>query len=527
MQAEYVTIDREFHRSPPYNNHVGEKISFFEMLVNPKEIFKFKPTSNIHEIVPPPIHLVVPPPYSDVGADDKRHNTESGYLSDIFQEGCIRQDEPNAASINDSSDNNNDNNNERGQMDEHTDCVEAFIVIDSDGGLSTLFPEDGGVLISPRRNEVLHEEVEPNAPEAPPDYCCVSEDSVVDEAIDEVLNIPSSTSEVEYFHERGYHRELEIATTIDDVRQPLINYAKEDYLRDQKFARDLVVTDVASSIAYVYSLVTMKQSRVMSDYAEANVGDDNTESRHKGIAPDAWSIQVEPAEQRFKEAVRELEVPFTRYLTNCTNCNGEGRKECKECHGIGKVPTRCCINSYDIYAWQNVDSRSCSCSHSKFKSCSACESGYIQCLSCKGTGKIKHYKKLTVRWRVLIDSRALCRDFKLPPELEKAIITESTVTGKVMCADSIYEGSGTHVHELNSLPVDGIREVSAHLLRRHNIDCSDGLIVEQKHRVRQMPVIKVIGENRKLYTYYVYGKNRQICAPKYPKKLFGIRWGGQ
>ena len=128
---------------------------------------------------------------------------------------------------------------------------------------------------------------------------------------------------------------------------------------------------------------------------------------------------------------------------------------------------------------------------------------------------MRQFKEVVVNWRVIEDLQPVCQGFQIPYKL-KSILQRDVWREK-----EVYAREGTYISPLSSTPISNLDELSSCLLLEHQKKSSDGLVVRQRHSIRRMNVVKVRGEYKKDYTYYVYGTDNCVYLPEYPN-LFGF-----
>ena len=317
-----------------------------------------------------------------------------------------------------------------------------------------------------------------------------------------------------------------------DAKDALIRHAKQSVRRKNKFAKDMQVTSVHQSSVYVYTVRTMVQTRDTHTRKEAcssetTVGDhrNDTLRDHKiqRMEVDPYKFQVDPP-SGFIDTEKRLEVPNTSFVADCKDCSSKGHFKCIKCQGspeFGQIPCQYCRDPYKSfeycdYFYDPRNSRGCtSCFGTGYQNCDKCGgNGRHSCEACQGSGKIRHCQQVIVRWRVFEDMQVLCCDFEIDYKLKNKLMMLASSDNNFY-----YSEEGTNVNPISNSPMKELDQLSEILLQQHTERSLNTMIVKQQHTVQRVQVAKVIGENIKPYTFYVYGHDKDVHAPKYPKYL--------
>lgn len=95
-----------------------------------------------------------------------------------------------------------------------------------------------------------------------------------------------------------------------------------------------------------------------------------------GYSPKMWDIEVESPKD-FENSKKELQVPGSEKVVNCSKCSGRGKNSCSSCSGNGEV-------------------RCSTCGGDGKTNCSYCSGrGQVNCSSCSGHGYNVEYKSKT------------------------------------------------------------------------------------------------------------------------------------
>ena len=311
----------------------------------------------------------------------------------------------------------------------------------------------------------------------------------------------------------------------EEAKHALVKYASRKLLLSKNTAKRMKITDISSFVAYHYIAETFKQIRYIAPYKEAyNImeipfGNNSIES-----SPNPWDIAVELPVRFFVEKEDFKEVPNTARVKDCEECCATGVLSCPACAGSGK---ECCSFCYPYRnpfqsnsARYYLASGCCYCLYGEVE-CEICQGGKtLRCNSCQGTGKLKHYDRMTVRWRVLREEKILCKDNALPlkmrDRIKEALFNENVV----------YRSEGTFVKPLTRFPESDLQQVSSNVLSKQVESSNDGLVVRQRQCVKAIPITKVdAAYKKKILQYYVYGNEHQVHSIKFPKgPTWALKW---
>ena len=440
-------------------------ITVLDGLLNPKDFSEFRRSEKGKFLVPPPPQLGAPPSYFEGMPIDRQISSPS------LSHGL----EPSASSIDLWSDL---------QTGLEPSAPPTHLCVGEESEL--LFP-DGAF-------------GECDYPDSPPAYEEIENDCVLEE-----LNVPLITH---------FHEDDSTLLTEETAKQALLEHAKKKWIRNTRFAKDLRVTNIEHMSVFWYSLKSLVQTRRTRDHkAPYTHGEPLGDGKHTDT--NLWGIAVEQ-QTLFRDWEEISEIPNTSYLTDCNICSSKGHVNCSKCQGTGKLHCPYCRHPYESYQYRDITPQKCSaCCNTGHRKCDACSGkGNKRCTACDGSGKVRHCRQLVVEWRVLEDEGPACDVLDVPFEMKSKL---QAIDGH---GKEVFSREGTYVSPIVNSTIDRLDAMSERLLRRHSDKSQDSMVVKQKHSVKKIHLARVTGESKRSYTYFVYGINRVVYAPKYPRGMF-------
>ncbi len=204
----------------------------------------------------------------------------------------------------------------------------------------------------------------------------------------------------------------------DQAREIVNRWAGGGRMRLRNMGDKIFVTRFTPGCAYTIKLQTHYEERqvvrVNTPYHGGQVND-------FGQVPEMWSVPV-PRPREFEEREERMPVPHTERVEMCAKCAGEGRVVCGTCHGRGDKPCPQCGGS-GIRHEQVMDTQRdaqgnttqvsrtvevrCACGDGRVR-CNACSGlGMQTCGDCTGTGRIKAFEQVVVRFKAPVQDELL------------------------------------------------------------------------------------------------------------------------
>ncbi|HEY7329230.1 MAG TPA: hypothetical protein VH592_16430 [Gemmataceae bacterium] len=303
-----------------------------------------------------------------------------------------------------------------------------------------------------------------------------------------------------------------------DARHLINQWSSHGFFRVRGLGGKITVEDIVPCSSYTVRLRSQYEDRKVSaktvPYTGGAVDD-------WGQAPSAWDLPVaKPTD--FEERTEELPVPHTDRVRNCERCHSRGRMTCAQCQGFGKVKCPSCNgsgyrtrtemrNAQDSFGntvMQPVQVReNCTCFSGKV-GCTACGGqGTVVCGDCKGSGRVKTFEQLTVRFRV--DSQVeVIHATKIPDKLLQQVHGETLVDDRATPAatcPTIEPRVDEHTAKLLK-KAQAVPEGQTRLLFQ-DLHIEYVGIQEVRYRYR----------NSSPKSLWIYGSEQQIYAPGVPR----------
>ncbi|XP_024118655.1 protein SSUH2 homolog [Oryzias melastigma] len=219
-------------------------------------------------------------------------------------------------------------------------------------------------------------------------------------------------------------------------------------------------------------------------------------------APQPWEVQATPT-KFFTDEKKEIRVPFTSTVQDCSECQAKGKIPCKKCDGKGYRACSLCDGS------GRRDDEVCShCSASGKDRCGSCSgTGQKKCELCDGKCRLLSYIKLKVEWTNHVDNLVVQDQSGLKSDCLQS------VSGK-----ELFKNSGFMAYPLLGFPNPAISDASERLTREHQSKyAQNSRILQQRQTVELIPVTKVNYKWKDhAYSFIVYGSERKVQADDYP-----------
>jgi hypothetical protein len=306
-------------------------------------------------------------------------------------------------------------------------------------------------------------------------------------------------------------------TLSEDQACEIINrWAGGGFFRLRNMGDKIFVTAFKPGSAYTIRLQTQYEERSTARVAAPYTGGpvDNF-----GQPPPVWTIDV-PRPREFEHRDERVSVPHTDRVERCPKCAGEGRVVCSACGGQGQKACPQCGGS-GIRHEQAMDMQRdangnmvqvprtfevrCACGNGRVR-CDACAGlGLRTCADCAGTGRIKTFEQLLVRFKATLSDKLL--DVTPVPDhwFRK-------LTGEV-----VVNVKSNQVDRFDPVSADVDRKASELLARSHDVHPDQARVILQSLRIDRIPLnemdYKYAGVDRKLW---ICGQEHQIYAPQAP-----------
>lgn len=300
------------------------------------------------------------------------------------------------------------------------------------------------------------------------------------------------------------------AMTEEQVRAALLDHVSEHCCYGSGPAKTMVIREVLMNSAFHYTLETFTEKRETAWAYEPYDGK-HLDTAMNGPAPSPWDVLVSPSKHFVNEQIK-LEIPHTAYAKMCHACIGNGRLRCSRCIGLGQMHCTWCNGSghhHKTHDHQHHHDNVCNhCLGRGQQRCFRCNGlGQVVCRVCSGYGQLKCYVQMTVTWTNHLEDH-ISDVTKLPKELVRE------VSGHVA-----FEELQSRVWPITHFPDRAINEASLRLVNFHTSAFPMEKTIQQRHRVRIVPIAEVHGTwNDSFTTFFVYGFENKIYFPDYPQQ---------
>ncbi|XP_067120458.1 protein SSUH2 homolog [Centruroides vittatus] len=292
--------------------------------------------------------------------------------------------------------------------------------------------------------------------------------------------------------------------SVEEVREAAIDYVSQHCCYGKDTVENMAITNISMSSAFHYKLETFAEKRE-TKWAFDPYNGEILDTPMNGIAPGPWDIPLAPTRE-FSDSVQTMEVPHTASAMSCHVCVGACRERCPKCHG----------GCMELCTWCNGDGKrfddTCNhCNGSGRHRCNKCNgTGLVKCRTCSGKGSLKCYVKLTATWKNHVDD-FIVEQTSLPDQLIR------DVTGHVA-----FEEQQLRVWPINHFQ-PSINDASNQLVQKHNQAFQMERILQQRHKVRIVPVAEVkYNWKDRSGQFFVYGFENKVYFPDYPQSCC---WG--
>ncbi|ELU03118.1 hypothetical protein CAPTEDRAFT_223017 [Capitella teleta] len=286
-----------------------------------------------------------------------------------------------------------------------------------------------------------------------------------------------------------------------ECQDALLAFAGENCCYSKAPAKEHTVTNTRPSTALHYTLETFCESRT-SGYISEPYSGQPINGPGGGAPPPPWSVPVAPDEE-FKDHVKKLEVPGTATITPCSRCHQMGFTKCPGCQGVAVLNCTWC------HGRGRRNGKMClQCAGRGQKVCRKCGGdGRVTCELCNGYRQMKCFIQLVVTFKNHLEDHIL-ETTSLPDKLIR------DAQGK-----PIFSQTMPQVWPIAAYPVPEMAQASVRIVESHRTKFPNERRLNQRQVLRGVPVTEVeYTWNETTGRYWVYGEERKVYCPEYPKK---------
>jgi hypothetical protein len=338
----------------------------------------------------------------------------------------------------------------------------------------------------------------------------------------------------------------------DEAREALAKYVQKHCCYGTGPVKNLQFQNLESTNVYRYILQSYTESRTTSYVSTPYQGQVITNT---GVPPpQPWDIPVPPS-VLFNNEVRNVEIPNTAHVENCTTCNGVGTKMCWHCSGRGTKQCFVCSGSgrtmrmvtdsphhehhnhhdhhHDPHGGHHThdhhhhhggahhESQPCGhCIGTGFVICETCQrTGRVTCNTCRGSGKLKWFLQLTVTFTNNVDDFLKNTSSYTPPNGKEAERIPDDMIRDCL-AQNTFSEQNVRVFPISHHDDADVNRASERLINDHNAKFATVRLIAQRQDVNIIPVtVCNYTYKNKPHTFHVYGLDHQVYAPSYPNKF--------
>lgn len=297
----------------------------------------------------------------------------------------------------------------------------------------------------------------------------------------------------------------------------LINqWSAKGFFRLRNMGDKVFITDIIRGVAYTAHLQTQYERRTVRQSVTPYRGEALDD---RGRAPAPWEIDVNQP-RTFEERTDIVPIPHTDRVQICHQCHGQRQVTCSSCMGTGQIRCDFCGGrgiiqsqvmetardaSGNVVNVPRLIQRPCHCGNGRIV-CTTCQgSRVLVCPTCTGTGALRTFDELVVRFQVAAQGELVDVTPVPDPWLAKR-------AGEVL-----VDSRQPQIDDVANLPEAARTKAKQLLDRSHDVDTREFRILLQHLRVERIPIHEVgytyAGEEKKLW---ICGTDRAVHAPAAP-----------
>lgn len=291
----------------------------------------------------------------------------------------------------------------------------------------------------------------------------------------------------------------------DDALKALRTFVSEQGLY-RKPAEEAVITNTEIFHTFRYRLETFTERRFTKWTVKPYKGEtiDNSDQ----VAPQPWDITVdEPV--YFQVGQRDIPVPHTSFVKDCSRCFSLGKVNCSSCMTAGYNNCLHCGGIGRIYTFEYT--RMCiMCSGLGRKICRNCNGiGQYKCNVCLGLKKTIVSITLSVKWTNNQDEQTCEEGAADVPYMQH-------MPGRVLQTES-----GRMVYPVTHFPEQTVVQTSERVVKEHREKFGQtSQILQQRQTIELIALTKVSYEWRgEFYVFFI--TDGGVFAENYPEACCG------
>ncbi|XP_060095591.1 protein SSUH2 homolog [Heteronotia binoei] len=288
-----------------------------------------------------------------------------------------------------------------------------------------------------------------------------------------------------------------------EAQAAFLEYASSHCCYSSTPAREMVFEELQAFNTYRYRLETFTESRSLEWRTKPFTGKIEVPVLTAELP---WNVPVAVPEM-FENNTKEIIMPHTSSIKECSVCMASGKRPCKQCGGRTKEQCHWCKGT-GVFISDTCSH--CSGTGSSATPCIACSGmGTVNCSDCNGQGRLLTYNALVVQWKNNIFEYVAHQRNDFPDKLFHA------VTGQKLLVDE-----HDMVYPVINFPDSSINNASMNAVERHRTQfTSTSRILRQRQTIEHIPLTRVEYRWREAaFSFYVYGNERKVYTENYPQK---------
>jgi hypothetical protein len=301
----------------------------------------------------------------------------------------------------------------------------------------------------------------------------------------------------------------------EQVREIINGWSAKGFFRLKNMGDKIFIDEITTGAAYTIRLQTHYEQRkvthVQAPFRGGPVDD-------RGRPPDPWEVAVrQPAP--FQERIEKVTIPHTEHVQMCSGCAGQGRVTCMVCNGRGQCACPFCMGTGYVEqtvlgsgggasgtsSAPQIVRRPCTCRGGLVR-CVACSgNGVRTCPDCAGSGKVKTFDQVIVRFQTATQGEVLDVTPVPDPWLGR------------LSGPMLVEQRARRIERFDPVTPEVDRKAQDLLAKSQDVDEDRTRILVQELEIHRIPLhevrYKYAGVKRQLW---ICGNEQALYAPKAP-----------
>jgi hypothetical protein len=301
----------------------------------------------------------------------------------------------------------------------------------------------------------------------------------------------------------------------EPAREIINRWSAKGIFRLKNMGDKIFIDEITPGAAYTIRLQTHYEQRKVK-HAQTPFRGGPVDDR--GRPPDPWDVAVRrPAP--FQERTEKVPIPHTERVQMCSRCAGQGRVTCWACNGRGQCACPFCMgtgfieqpvfgsggNASGAPAAPQIVRRPCTCQGGQVR-CGQCSgNGILTCPDCAGSGQVKTFDQLIVRFQAATQGEILDVTPVPDPWLGK------------LSGQMLVEQRARRIEQFDSVTPEVDKKARDLLAKSQDVEEDRARILLQMLEIQRIPLYEVrykyAGVERQLW---ICGSEQELYAPKAP-----------